>query len=48
MQIDPSLFIAQQELKHTLQMIHDEENPPPQAAGPPRAWSGEIKEAAAR
>ena len=34
-QIDPSLFIAQQELKRTLQMINDKENPPPQAAGPP-------------
>jgi len=30
--IDPSLFIAQQELKRTLQMINDKENPPPQAA----------------
>ena len=34
-QIDPSLFIAQQELKRTLQMINDATNPPPQAAGPP-------------
>ena len=34
-QIDPSLFIAQQELKRTLQMINDASNPPPQAAGPP-------------
>src|ERR1700734_1592118 len=45
MQIDPSLFIAQQELKNTLQMIHDKENPPPQAAGPPPGLERRIKEA---
>src|ERR1700677_3166915 len=45
-QIDPSLFIAQQELKNTLQMIHDKENPPPQAAGPPSSLERMIKEAA--
>jgi general secretion pathway protein D len=45
MQIDPSLFIAQQELKNTLQMIHDKENPPPQAAGPPPSLERRIKEA---
>jgi general secretion pathway protein D len=33
--IDPSLFIAKQELKRTLKMINDQRNPPPQAAGPP-------------
>jgi general secretion pathway protein D len=45
-QIDPSLFIAQQELKRTLQMINDKENPPPQAAGPPSNLERKIKEAA--
>src|SRR5271163_859430 len=43
--IDPSLFIAQQELKRTLQMINDKENPPPQAAGPPSALEKKIREA---
>jgi general secretion pathway protein D len=43
--IDPSLFIAQQELKRTLQMINDKENPPPQAAGPPTGIERKIKEA---
>jgi len=33
--IDPSLFIAKQELDRTLKMINDQRNPPPQAAGPP-------------
>jgi len=44
-QIDPSLFMAQQELKRTLQMINDKENPPPQAAGPPSSLERKIKEA---
>ncbi len=44
-QIDPSLFIAQQELKRTLQMINDAANPPPQAAGPPNSLEKEIREA---
>jgi general secretion pathway protein D len=44
-QIDPSLFIAQQELKRTLQMINDATNPPPQAAGPPSSLERKIKEA---
>src|SRR5271170_8063818 len=43
--IDPSLFIAQQELKRTLQMINEKENPPPQAAGPPSALQRKIREA---
>jgi general secretion pathway protein D len=43
--IDPSLFSAQQELKRTLQMINDKENPPPQAAGPPSALQRKIREA---
>jgi general secretion pathway protein D len=44
-QIDPSLFIAQQELKRTAQMINDATNPPPQAAGPPSALQRKIREA---
>ncbi len=44
-QIDPSLFIAQQELKRTLQMINDATNPPPQAAGPPTGLEKKIREA---
>jgi general secretion pathway protein D len=43
--IDPSLFIAQQELKRTLQMINEKENPPPQAAGPPGSLRRKISEA---
>jgi general secretion pathway protein D len=43
--IDPSLFIAQQELKRTLQMINDKENPPPQASGPPSTLQRKIREA---
>ena len=43
--IDPSLFIAAQELKRTLQMINDKENPPPQAAGPPSSLERKIREA---
>jgi general secretion pathway protein D len=44
-QIDPSLFIAQQELEKTLEMINNKENPPPQAAGPPSNLEREIREA---
>ena len=44
-QMDPSLFIAQQELKRTLQMINDATNPPPQAAGPPNSLERKIREA---
>jgi len=44
-QIDPSLFIAQQELSRTLQMIENATNPPPQAAGPPSALQKKIREA---
>ena len=44
--IDPSLFIAQQELKRTLKMINDQKNPPPQAAGPPTGLERKIREAA--
>src|ERR1700678_3339861 len=41
--IDPSLFIAQQEIKRTLQMINEAQNPPPQAAGPPNSLERRIK-----
>jgi general secretion pathway protein D len=44
-QIDPSLFIAQQELKRTAQMINNATNPPPQAAGPPSGLQRKIREA---
>src|SRR5271169_658088 len=43
--IDPSLFIAQQELRRTQQMINDATNPPPQAAGPPSSLERKIREA---
>jgi general secretion pathway protein D len=43
--IDPSLFVAQQELKRTLQMINEKDNPPPQAAGPPGSLRRKISEA---
>src|SRR5271166_1896346 len=45
LQVDPSLFIAQQEMKRTLQMMNDATNPPPQAAGPPNSLERKIKEA---
>jgi general secretion pathway protein D len=44
-QMDPSLFIANQELKRTLQMLNDASNPPPQAAGPPIGLERKVKEA---
>jgi general secretion pathway protein D len=44
--IDPSLFIAQQELKKTLQLMNDMKNPPPQAAGPPNSLERKVREAA--
>src|ERR1700683_3997559 len=43
--IDPSLFIAQQEMKRTLQMMNDKENPPPQAAGPPSSIEKMVRNA---
>ncbi len=43
--IDPSLFIAQQELKRILQQMNDQKNPPPQAAGPPNSLMRRIREA---
>jgi len=43
--VDPSLFIAQQELRRTLQMIKDKTNPSPQAAGPPNSLERKVREA---
>ena len=45
LEIDPSLFIAKQELTRTLKMINDQKNPPPQAAGPPSALERKVREA---
>jgi general secretion pathway protein D len=44
--IDPSLFIAKQELIRTQKMINDQRNPPPQAAGPPSGLLQRVHEAA--
>jgi len=44
--IDPSLFIAKQELNRTQKMINDKLNPPPQAAGPPNSLVRRVREAA--
>jgi general secretion pathway protein D len=43
--VDPSLFIAKQELLRTQKMINDQNNPPPQAAGPPSSLERRIHEA---
>jgi general secretion pathway protein D len=44
--IDPSSFIAQQELKRTQRLMNDMQNPPPQAAGPPSSLQRKVSEAA--
>ena len=44
--IDPSLFIAKQELNRTLKLLNDQRNPPPQAAGPPANLEKRVHEAA--
>ncbi len=44
--IDPSMFIAKQELERTAKMINDQKNPPPQAAGPPASLERRIHEMA--
>jgi general secretion pathway protein D len=44
--IDPSLFIAKQELTRTLKVINDQKNPQPQAAGPPNSLTRRVHEAA--
>ena len=43
--VDPSLFIAKQELLRIQKMINDQQNPPPQAAGPPSSLERRIHEA---
>src|ERR1700678_968730 len=43
--IDPSLFIAQKEMKPPLQKRNDKENPPPQAAGPPSSIEKMVRNA---
>src|SRR5271169_747399 len=43
--IDPSLFIAKQELNRTLKLINDQRNPQPQAAGPPAGLSRKVHDA---
>jgi general secretion pathway protein D len=45
LEIDPSLFIAKQELERTLEMINNKDNPQPQAAGPPNALERMVREA---
>ena len=45
LEIDPSLFIAKQELNRTVKMINDQRNPPPQAAGPPVGLERKIHDA---
>lgn len=44
--MDPSLFIAKQELNRTVKMINDQRNPQPQAAGPPVGLEKRVHEAA--
>src|SRR5580698_6881067 len=44
--IDPSLFIAKQELIRTQKMISDLKNPTPQAAGPPAGLERRVHDAA--
>ena len=46
LQIDPSLFVAKQELLRTQKMINDQRNPPPQAAGPPASLEEKVRQAA--
>jgi general secretion pathway protein D len=43
--IDPSLFIAKQELMRTVKMINDKANPQPQAAGPPSNLERKLRDA---
>ncbi|HET7892911.1 MAG TPA: cohesin domain-containing protein [Candidatus Sulfotelmatobacter sp.] len=45
LEIDPSLFIAKQELNRTVKMINDQRNPPPQAAGPPAGLERKVHDA---
>ena len=43
--IDPSLFVAKQELIRTQKLINDQRNPPPQAAGIPPGLERRVHEA---
>jgi len=45
LEIDPSLFIARQELNRAVKMINDQRNPPPQAAGPPAGLERRVHDA---
>ena len=45
LEIDPSLFIARQELNRTVKIINDQRNPPPQAAGPPAGLERKVHDA---
>lgn len=45
MLMDPSLFIAKQELEQTLKQINDQKNPTPPAAGPPQGLERKIHDA---
>jgi general secretion pathway protein D len=44
--VDPSLFIAKQELNNTLKMIEEQRNPQSQPAGPPTGIERRLHEAA--
>jgi general secretion pathway protein D len=44
--IDPSMFIAQQELARTQKMIENLRNPQPQSAGPPSSLERKVRDAA--
>jgi general secretion pathway protein D len=44
LEIDPSLFVAKQELEHTLKMIEEQRNPTQQPAGPPAALERRVHE----
>src|SRR5580692_4409518 len=44
LEIDPSLFIAKQELEHTLKMIDEQRNPTQAPAGPPAALERRVHE----
>jgi general secretion pathway protein D len=46
LEIDPSLFVAKQELERTLEMLNKKENPQPQSAGPPNALERIVRDAA--
>jgi general secretion pathway protein D len=43
--IDPSLFIAKQELNRTQKLINDQRNPQPRAAGPPAGLERKVHDA---